>query len=99
MVTLGAESNTSERAICILGSFADLEILHSALMLSEARGREICLSRHILTLVRQLMREAIKANLFLLAFEKELPGKWAKKEDIKIEEPSLVMELFPTLDG
>ena len=99
MVTLGAESNTSERAICILGSFTDLEILHSALMLSEARGRDICLSRHILTLVRQLMREAIKANLFLLAFEKELPGKWAKKEDIKIEEPSLVMELFPTLDG
>lgn len=35
------------------------------------------------------MREAIKANLFLLAFEKELPGNWAKKEDIKIEEPSL----------
>ena len=67
--------------------------------LSEARGREICLSRHILTLVRQLMREAIKANLFLLAFEKELPGKWAKNEDIKIEEPSLVMELFPALDG
>ena len=45
------------------------------------------------------MREAIKANLFLLAFEKELPGKWAKNEDIKIEEPSLVMELFPALDG
>ena len=45
------------------------------------------------------MREAIKANLFLLAFEKGLPGKWAKKEDTKIEEPSLVMELFPALDG
>ena len=74
-------------------------MLHSALTLSEACGSKICLSRHIFTLVRQLMREAIKANLRLLAFEKELPEKWAKKEDIKIDEPNLVMAHFPTLDG
>lgn len=45
------------------------------------------------------MSEAIKANLRLLAFEKELPAKWAKKEDIRIDEPNLVMAHFPTLDG
>ena len=69
------------------GLVADLEILHSVWRLSEACGRIICLPRHIFTLVRQLMREAIKANLCLLAYEKELPEKWAKKEDVKREEP------------
>lgn len=84
--------------ICILGLAAVLEMLHGALTLSEACGSKICLSRHIFTLVRQLMREAIKANLRLLAFEKELPEKLAKKEDIKIDGPNLVMAHFPNLD-
>lgn len=74
IVTLRTQSNTSERAICILGPAAVLEILHSALTLSEVCGSEICLSRHIFTLVRLLMREVIKANLWLLAIE-ELPQK------------------------
>lgn len=98
-VMLRAESNTSRRAICILGPASVLKILHRALTLSEACGSKICLSRHIFTLARQLMSESIKANLWLLALEKKLLEKWAKKEDIKIEEPNLVMVLFPALDG
>lgn len=56
-------------------------------------------SQDIFLLWPDLMRETIKANLWLLALEKKLLEKWAKKEDIKIEEPNLVMALFPALDG
>lgn len=75
IVTLRTGSNTSEKAICILGSSTVPEILHSALTLSEVCESKICLSRQIFTLARQLMREAIKANLWLLAIEEELSEK------------------------
>lgn len=96
-VTLRTESNTSERAICIPGSAAVLEIPQSAVTLSEVCGSKICLSRHIFTLVTQLMKEAIKAKLWLLAIEKELPEKMGLERRHENRETKFGDGTFPPL--